>query len=741
MKHQRTALALLSLSTALACMAESVTLKNVVVEESATTGGITQSVAPNEILALQTYEEADIKAFAAQSNMSALKVINFSPSVSFNSVDIFGSNESSYHDPMRIRGKNQSGPGGVLTIEGLPMNGNPGGGKTSYDMENFSAIELYKGYMPVDMSLGFSNLIGKVDMKVQKPSDEFGVQASQMFGSHNTARTFMRVDSGKMGDVALFGSASYMMGDKWKGDGDLERTNGMLGVVYTPGDHLRGEFFAAYNDDKHYNYRQLTYEQAKDLDTHYRKDYENDSTQAAYSEYNKQRFKDTALFANLAHIFSNSASLSFQPYFLHDEGYYWFDTQPTVAGNTIVKRWDINHNLYGFVAKYEQPVAEWMLVKLGYWMHWQQPPGPPTNHKVYNVQGGKPTFVKYGILATTQEHEFNSPFLELSGEIGAFKYVAGIRYLNFRLAGIDSYLNATSPDYGAATREGTLDPYASVTSRYYTEWLPSLMLSCSPSRNLTLYGDYTRSYGYDVNLYPTYASKRQTFVDKGVALQQLWDKQRPEISDNYDLGLTYIAGNVTINPNLFMTQVTGKQVSAYDPEYDVVYPTNNADAKSYGAELTLSGNLNESLSFLVSGAFNRYYYTSDLRTSVTATNDISGNQIPDAPRLMANAAVTYRTMGWRFTPMVRYYSARYGDVDNEQKIGGCTLVDLDAEYTFHRLWKFKEAAFRLTATNLFDRKHISSIITPDNALAASTTSTTYQAGAPFGLYGGIALKF
>ena len=68
-------------------------------------------------------------------------------------------------------------------------------------------------------------------------------------------------------------------------------------------------------------------------------------------------------------------------------------------------------------------------------------------------------------------------------------------------------------------------------------------------------------------------------------------------------------------------------------------------------------------------------------------------------------------------------------------------LDVDASYTYRNLWAFKEATFRVTLTNLFNREYISSIITPDNALAANTTKTSYQSGAPFGAYAGIALKF
>ncbi|WP_345976124.1 TonB-dependent receptor [Sulfurimonas sp. HSL3-7] len=711
--------------------AESVALDTVVVDESAESN-MEATVAPDTLAGVQSYSEAGIKTFSAQANTSALKGINMSPSVSFNSVDAFGSNESSFHDPMRIRGKNQSGPGGVLTVEGLPLNSNPGGGKTIYDMENFAYVDLYKGYMPVDKSLGFSNLIGKVDLIIDRPKNSFAVQLSQMAGSDNAARTFMRVDTGKMGDVSAFGSFSYTQGDKWKGDGDLERYNGMLGFAYTPNDRFKSELYVIMNKDTHNNYYQMTYEEASDLDTYYDKDYGKDATKAAYADYNKQKFEDTAVMANIEYAFAEGSKVSFKPYYLHDKGEYWFDTAPSNPANTAVKHWQIDHDLFGGVAQYEQKILEALRLKLGYWMHWQQPPGPPTDQELYDVSSGTPVYTKTAIQAETDYHEFNSPFIEFSGENSGFSYVAGLRYLNFRLAGIDNYKN------------GSIDPLSSVDAKIYREWLPSLYLAYAPQENLHFYTDYTRSYGYDVNLFPFYVSNQkqgQNFAAKGISLQQLWDKQQPELSDNFDLGMTYNTGGITLNPNLFFTRVTGKQASLYDAEYDVVYPTNNADAMSYGFELTASGAATSYLDFMVSGSYNRYYYTEDLQTGATKTASIKGNQIPDAPKYMANAAVTYHEGGWQLTPSLRYYSERYGDVDNTQKISGATLVDIDGSYTYKKLWAFKEATFRVTMTNLFNRQYISSIITPDNALAANTTKTSYQAGAPFGVYAGIALKF
>ncbi|MFA7028040.1 MAG: TonB-dependent receptor plug domain-containing protein, partial [Sulfurovum sp.] len=96
------------------------------------------------------FTSKSIATLSSHANMNPYTVIAFSPSVNFTPADTAGSNEPSFHDPIRIRGKSQSGPGGVYMINGMPLSSNPGGGKYMLDMENTASIDLLKGYIPVD---------------------------------------------------------------------------------------------------------------------------------------------------------------------------------------------------------------------------------------------------------------------------------------------------------------------------------------------------------------------------------------------------------------------------------------------------------------------------------------------------------------------------------------------------------------------------------------------------------------
>jgi len=701
-----------------------------------------QFITPLDVLApsnQESYTQKSIETFGRQGNINVFKIIELSPSVNYTAVDALGTNENGFHDSLRIRGKKQTGPGSVKSYEGVPISGNPGGGKTIFDLENIESVDVYKGYIPVDKSLGFSNLIGKVDLHIKRPSPEFGAELSQTVGSDNFYRTFLRLDSGAIGNAAAFASFSNTVSDKYKGEGDLERTNGTFGITANPNDKLKTEFFVSHNRDDHHNYYNLTYSETRNLGLNFNKDFNSNPASANYYDYNKQHFEDTVLLANIEDALTSDSKLSFKPYYLTDTGEYSY-----ASGANVIK-WDIDHELFGAVLAYEKNFAKEVNAKVGYWIHRQLPPGPPSDQLKYTVGPKGLTYAGYAVLADNDYHDFNSPFTEFFGQNGNFIYSAGVRYLNFNLGEMKSYTNGTnggtSQDYDTAITNGTLDPWASVDSRYFREWLPSAYLGYNLNKETTLYADYSRTYGLDVNLFPTYVQQRASFVSKGVALQDLWDKLDLEISDNFDLGVKYKIGDISLNPNAFVSVVKNKQARIYDAAYNVTYPYNAADATAYGVELSASGPVLKDLDFLVGLSYNKFYFTEDLKTGSNSTTAADGNQVPDAPKFMAKAALSYTIADLVLTPSVKYLSSRYGDVLNNEEIDACTIVDFDISYEIKKVLGAKAVELHLTAANLFDKEYIAAINTADDALAATNTAATYQTGAPFGVYGTIRVKF
>ena len=734
---------LVAVMAASALLGDPVTIEHIVVSDNV----IDESLYLDDTNgSAERFGRKSITTLSTQANMNPYTVIQYSPSVNFTPVDQTGSNEPAYHDPIRIRAKSQTGPGGVYMIDGMPISSNPGGGKQIMDMENVGSIDLLKGYLSVDKNLGFSSLIGKIDMNILKPRTRMGGDVSQTFGSDSFTRTFARFDTGKVGDFAVFGSVSALAGDKTKGAGDQRRINGMVGVSYTPNDRFEADVYMIRNADEHYNYASLTYEQAKDLDTYFNKDFgmTPPTTQTNnYYGWNKQDFDTTVFLGDFVYRPTGSDKIVLKPYYKRDVGQYWFSK--TANGNPMVMNWEMDHDLYGAIGEYEHAFSEAFRAKIGYWYHKQLPPGPPTDQKKYAVSAnGQLVYKGYSILAEDSHHTLQSPFLEFRGDLDRFHYALGAQYQTFELGSIDSYVGTdanTSKDYDTALSQATLDPWSSVKAKRFYTFIPSAYLGYDLTDTTSIYADYSRTYGFDVNLYPTYMSNRATFVNNGITLQQLWDDLNLETSDNIDLGVKTLVGAISMNPNLYVSFVKNKQANIYDSALGVNYPANIGSALGYGAEFMASGPINEALQFILGLSYNKYYFTENFQTSAGSTSDIKGNQLPDAPEFMAKGAISYAVEGWTFTPSARYTSSRYGDVENTQKIDAFTVVDMDVSYAGGSLLGSRSSLFRLTATNLTNEKYIATIITADNVLASTTTSSTYQTGAPFGLYGSVSLRY
>jgi iron complex outermembrane receptor protein len=729
--------------------ADSVNLGNIDVIESYEKEGFFVNDT-NTTEAKQTFSSNGIQTLSNQSGINPYSVIQYAPSVNFTPTDQAGSNESSYHDPLRIRGKSQSGPGGVFMINATPISSNPGGGKQMIDVENMASIDLYKGYIPVAKNLGFSSLIGKVDINLLDPSDAFGTTFSQSLGSNNLNRSFIRVDSGKMGDFKAFGSFSYLGNEKHKGKGDLERTNATLGLAYKPNDLFESKLFIIKNSDDHHNYYALSYDEASDLGTYYDKDFgtvlSGSDNDVDYYDYNKQDFDTLAIIGEASYTPDADNCFTLRPYYKKDKGNYWFSKFDSTAAKQRVMNWRINHDLIGATAEYEHTFSQALKAKVGYWYHKQTPPGPPNNQIKYRVVGGNLIYDGYGVLSVNGDHILQAPFIEFSGEIDKFSYVFGLQYQSFKIGSLASYTNgagtnATSIDYDTAISNGTIDPWASVDSKTFYTFIPSLYLDYKLGGDSNVYLDYSRTYGFDVNLFPTYIKNRASFVAQNVTLQQLWDDLELELSDNVELGVKTKIGDISIEPNVFVSFVKNKQANIYDTSLGVNYPANVGDALGYGAELSAYGKITDNLNFMGSLSYNKFHFTQDFDGAGGTTVETDGKQLPDAPKYLAKLALSYQKAGWTFTPSMQYTSSRWGDAANTQKIGGFTVFDLDVSYKLENFLGSKESIISLGATNLTDKEYISTIIAADNFLAATGTASTYLTGEPRGVYCNLTMKF
>lgn len=177
----------------------------------------------------QTRQQASVNADAIAieaPGSSPLKAIERLPGVSFQSADAFGAYEWSARIVLRSFNQNQLG----FTLDGVPLGdmsyGNHNGLHISRAIisENVARVDVAQGSGALGTASS-SNLGGTVQFVSRVPTTDFGVDVSGAFGSDDTLRGFVRLDSGALGSAGTRLSVSYadQSADKWKGVGEQKQ--------------------------------------------------------------------------------------------------------------------------------------------------------------------------------------------------------------------------------------------------------------------------------------------------------------------------------------------------------------------------------------------------------------------------------------------------------------------------------------------------------------------------------------
>jgi len=152
---------------------------------------------------------------------SPLKAIENLPGVSFQSADPFGAYEWSTR--LTIRGFNQNQLG--FTLDGVPLGdmsyGNHNGLHISraISSENVDQVTVAQGAGSLSTASA-SNLGGTVQFVSRDPSDEAGAFVAGTYGSENTGRGYVRLETGELATgTKAYLSYTRQNADKWKGDG------------------------------------------------------------------------------------------------------------------------------------------------------------------------------------------------------------------------------------------------------------------------------------------------------------------------------------------------------------------------------------------------------------------------------------------------------------------------------------------------------------------------------------------
>ncbi|WP_043753876.1 TonB-dependent receptor [Imhoffiella purpurea] len=676
-----------------------------------------------------------LAAFGGPAQANPYRALDLMPSVNLTGVDAYGLSVD--QNAMRVRGIAASTYSNLaVTVNGTPSSVSAGRGGVGnlFDMENLESVTLWRGAQPADVGLGMGNLAGSLDLAIKAPTEEAGAHLRTSVGGDGFHKLFGRIDTGTFnGGSSLFVSGSTSESDKWRGEGGQSRDTFNAGFAQTFGERGSLEIYAAHNRFHRDEYRPLTYAQSRDLDRYGDLDYNADltgvaTTDADYYSYNSQQFDETNLLARFSWALTDDIQIRFSPYWLSNEG------ERRVGKTDKVMVIDIDQEQYGATAELVAELADQTLT-LGYWTQRLSSMPPPMSQKVYAIdaQGGL-VFSKWGILADMGDRAYESPYLQLSGERGRWRYGIGLRYLSFRIPGITSYDGSGLPNVShdtALSMNPAVVAALSTDAVTLEEWLPTLSSRVELTQTLDLKAAYGRSVGnpWMGPLYSVYMSNRKAFQKAGIPLQQLWDDLALETSDTIELGLEWRHGSLVLTPTLYYSDLSDKQVTAYDPAVGVSYLQSGVDATAYGAELEASWGLDRHWTLLGSLSWNRNRLDDDIRAGSSALLETSGNQVPDAPEWLAKLGAQFRYGNWSLTPIARYVGRRYGDALNQESVDDYATVDLNAVYRLGKVAGMKSLEIGMSVINLFDADYISTIdVGQDDA---RPESIDYYPGAPF----------
>lgn len=681
--------------------------------------------------------EKGIAAHGPSAAMSPHKAIGLMPSVNQQSIDPSGiADISNYHESFRFRGVEPTGggnPGTPVNVENVPLSGRPGGGMYIYDMENFKNISIYKGGIPADQAFGLTNIGGKIDMEIKSPKEIFGVDLKQDFGSDSYKRTFLRMDTGMLGSgTGAFLSFSDAGGDKWKGEGDSDRINAMLGLSQIINDRFRISGYTIYNNADVNTYRSLSYAQLSSSDDFYDFDYTIDRADYYYYGYNNSDFENLSVLLDMEYRLSEKSAFAVKPYYWHEKGDF-FETITIQSGANRIRNWVIDHDMNGVLARYSLDIDN-VKLNMGYFYLKQERPGPPTGMKLYQVTEAGLQFDRWQILSAPTKHTQNQPFISGKYTAGNLTLEGGVKYLDYTMPEIISYITTGIGDVtykSALGIAGAVEANASAREKDFSELLPHIGASLILNDSLSSYLSYGRNYGLSVQLYPYFISQKQSFYNSGITLQDLWERQELEIVDNIDLGLRYITEKLYIVPTVYYAEHKNKLAVYYDDTLNIYFPANSAKAGAYGFELEAGAVPMEKLSVYGSFSYNRFSFSQDLRNSTGGVVPVDGKQVPDAPKFMCKGIVSYEIGDFTLSTIMKYTGSRYGDILHNEKIGSSTIFNLEVNYSREiHTPGIKSLDVSLNLNNIFDREYISIINTTDY----QTLGSTYMAGAPFTAY-------
>lgn len=694
---------------------------------------------------------------------SPLKVLDRLPGVDYQSADPFGAYE--YGSSLYIRGFNQSQLG--FTLDGIPLGDQQ---FNNYDglsitraiiPDNIRAAKVSQGAGAIDVA-STSNLGGAIEFVSADPAHRRGGTLEQTFGSNETYRTFVRLESGDLDARGTRFDVSYQHTtlDLWKGGGGdrSDQVNAKLVAPFADGSVAR--VFFDWSTIRQFDYQDLS---RNYLDVvgprlqNYYPDYQaavaaargiyspaiaatNDPLDAAYysGTANREDFLSGAAWDK---PLTPDLDWRSTVYGHRDTGYSTWVTPYTPSPNgaplsvrvqnPAIRRGGLLSSLDWIRGRHEIDAGLW-------YEHGQFSEArvfaaapPPGGGAIGDLTDGYPGGVfaqPWGEVFSTNTFQFH--LQDTWRVLPSLTLNAGFRSLlvheGNQVTTQDLRFNHAAIAQGALTASDAFLPQFSAKWRF----LPHQELFADVSHNMRAFPQ--DGFGTNISATPwteTEAAFRATARDL-----------QPETDWVYEGGWRMYAARVDALVSVYHVDFSNRlQLISTGP---VIAPTtaveNVGGVTSNGAEASATWRFAPGWSVYNALSWNRTTFDDDVATS-GGIEPIRGKMIPNYPEWMDKTVIAWTRGPFTATFDQRYLSKRYISYLNDSGVSGYAVFDAGASWTLGDRGPLRNIRLAVNIYNLADKTYVATMGELGNPFSGD--AQTLLVGAPLQVFGTVSSDF
>jgi iron complex outermembrane receptor protein len=639
---------------------------------------------------------------------------------------------------INVRGLGQDELGYVL--EGMPLNDI--GYYTAYpsqfiDSENIDEVSLQQGSPDLDSPV-ISAAGGLITLTMLDPSLAPGGSIDASYGSYNTNREFLRLDTGLIGNtgVRAFISGSNTDSDQWRGPGRVKRQHIDYKLVKEWGDGNRITLTGTYHDGITPNYILPTLSDFQTNGTH--DNYEPSFTpgDGNYWRLNTGTFRILYMSAPAKLVLTDRLTLNITPYWQYGYGNAPFGTDLTEQGNyqgtagpytvsipnytadggTVMANYQDLQYRAGLVTKFTYTAGPNSLI-LGDWYDYSDetdtqsftalsPSGVPgdiwadTDRGLLRLPNGQLLLAGADHVITQTNELFAADVLKLLDN--KLTLEAGFKQAMISRDGTN---DVPGPQYHANIN--TAEPLPRLAARYQID--PHNQVFASATTNFRTPSEATFFNAY---------SGGQIYAAANTNL-------KPEYSIAEEAGYRYAGKSLTASATFFNYNFTDRQIATIVGGNQISESINAGGQTTRGIDVEFGTAPWRHISPYISAEYLHATIDNNLQFG-TGTLPTAGKTAVRSPKVQAALGLSYDYGTFFGTIGVKHVATQYSTFMNDEKIPGYTTLDLGAGARLPQIGLKARPELKLNIINLTGADYLSGVATP--TANASTPPTYYLSG-------------